>query len=884
MIHTRFSDIFFRHRVNSCKKHDTIVCMNYFMKCILIACVFLWGMYPSIVSADDITDCGNYGSGEHTLMSDIGAGGDCIVITDNDAIIHGGGFTVTGNILSTGFSYTLDTMTVTGDVNSLGDYTSASITLSDVQVGGTISVEATNAPGGTVTMTNTTAQSVSAQGTSGGTVIGTNVTIGYIYVSGSTGTPGISDVGSSGGPGDTGWGGGSVTLYGSSVVSSRIYANGGAGGSGGTGDFGYSSGTGGTGGRGGTITLHGSSTVAGSTGVVSVYANGGAGGSGGGGASATSDPGAGGGSGGYGGTGGQGGTITITGTASIYGILQIYGGQGGIGGNGSSGAQGDEFTSGGNGGNGGQGGTGGQGGAITRTSTSYVESLTVSGGQGGTGGNGGAGGSGNLGGGEGSGGTGGTGGLPVGNLGTSGSSGGEGTASGDGSGGYGGPGGNGGNGGTGGTNGTITIVDITPPTISSIVSTSTQTTARITWTTNEVATSTLQYGTTTSYGNASSSLVSTTTHTINLSGLTASTTYNFKITVYDAAGNLATSTNQTFATLPLVVLHTVTTGIATSTTASTTVLHGNLTSTGTQTVATRGFQYATSSGFSNAQTVFESSSGFATGTYALSVTGLMCNTTYYYAAYASSESYVVGSTQSFTTSACPAAPTVTGDAATSVSTSSAIFNGTLVSEGTASTTSRGFNYGLTTSYGSTTTVGGYMAPTTFYNLVTDLSCDTTYHYQAFVVNSVGTGTSTDITFTTSACPVSISPTTSVVSGAWYGPSYGGGSSGGGSSSYAMPSPSPRQIPVLPVASSTRYVFTKTLQLNMVHFEVVQLQKFLNSQGFTVSTTGPGSLGKETTKFGPATRAALIRFQKAYRITPAVGFFGPVTRGVVNGIR
>jgi hypothetical protein len=37
-------------------------------------------------------------------------------------------------------------------------------------------------------------------------------------------------------------------------------------------------------------------------------------------------------------------------------------------------------------------------------------------------------------------------------------------------------------------------------------------------------------------------------------------------------------------------------------------------------------------------------------------------------------------------------------------------------------------------------------------------------------------------------------------------------------------------------------------------------------------------------FGPATQAALIRYQKANNIVPASGVLGPVTRVRINGMR
>lgn len=78
-------------------------------------------------------------------------------------------------------------------------------------------------------------------------------------------------------------------------------------------------------------------------------------------------------------------------------------------------------------------------------------------------------------------------------------------------------------------------------------------------------------------------------------------------------------------------------------------------------------------------------------------------------------------------------------------------------------------------------------------------------------------------------------------------------------------------------------FTTDLTLGMNHPEVQLLQQFLNRTGFTVAATGPGSVGQETTIFGYATQAALIQFQRFYNIIPAIGFFGAITRGVVNGM-
>jgi hypothetical protein len=102
----------------------------------------------------------------------------------------------------------------------------------------------------------------------------------------------------------------------------------------------------------------------------------------------------------------------------------------------------------------------------------------------------------------------------------------------------------------GGSTLTPPTVDTTAPSITSITASSiTSSGVTVTWTSDEAADSQVDYGVSTSYGNQSSldsSLV--TSHSQTISGLSAGTTYNYRVKSRDAAGNLATSPNVTFTT------------------------------------------------------------------------------------------------------------------------------------------------------------------------------------------------------------------------------------------------------------------------------------------------------------------------------------------------
>lgn len=101
---------------------------------------------------------------------------------------------------------------------------------------------------------------------------------------------------------------------------------------------------------------------------------------------------------------------------------------------------------------------------------------------------------------------------------------------------------------TGSTNIEIISTDETSPTLSGLtVSDISDTSAKISWTTDEDTTSTLYYGKTIDYGSSTTTSLST-SHSVTLSGLTANTTYHFNILYIDPAGHDADTGDNTFTT------------------------------------------------------------------------------------------------------------------------------------------------------------------------------------------------------------------------------------------------------------------------------------------------------------------------------------------------
>jgi predicted NUDIX family NTP pyrophosphohydrolase len=109
--------------------------------------------------------------------------------------------------------------------------------------------------------------------------------------------------------------------------------------------------------------------------------------------------------------------------------------------------------------------------------------------------------------------------------------------------------------------------------------------------------------------------------------------------------------------------------------------------------------------------------------------------------------------------------------------------------------------------------------------------------------------------------------------------------------YSSVGASAPSVPEMSVSAPSSYVFTRNLKKGDVDSDVKKLQELLNSKGFVVSQSGPGSSGYETNYFGAKTETAVKLFQEAHVVeilaplglASGTGYFGTATRQYANSI-
>ena len=148
-------------------------------------------------------------------------------------------------------------------------------------------------------------------------------------------------------------------------------------------------------------------------------------------------------------------------------------------------------------------------------------------------------------------------------------------------------------------------------------------------------------------GSHVSSGTGTGSYTVNMTGLTANTTYYVRAYATNSAGT-AYGSEVSFTTSQIVTVPTVTTSQVTNITQTTVTCGGNVTATGNATVTARGVCWSTSQ--NPTVTGSHTTNGTGTGSFTSSITDLSPNTTYYVRAYATnSAGTAYGTQRSFTT-------------------------------------------------------------------------------------------------------------------------------------------------------------------------------------------------------------------------------------------
>jgi hypothetical protein len=201
----------------------------------------------------------------------------------------------------------------------------------------------------------------------------------------------------------------------------------------------------------------------------------------------------------------------------------------------------------------------------------------------------------------------------------------------------------------------ILSLDITAPVISTIgglAASSPSSSITVTWTTDERATSQVEYGTTTDYGSTTAlntDLVIR--HSVKLTSLDAGTTYHYRVKSKDAASNVGQSEDRTFTTAEATIeMPSASTDDPGNIAATTVLLYGSLTSLGTADTVGVSFIWGTSAGgpYPN-ETAAEARTD--TGAFNANLDGLAAGTTYYCKAKAAGDDIGYGAEKSFTTSA-----------------------------------------------------------------------------------------------------------------------------------------------------------------------------------------------------------------------------------------
>jgi len=301
----------------------------------------------------------------------------------------------------------------------------------------------------------------------------------------------------------------------------------------------------------------------------------------------------------------------------------------------------------------------------------------------------------------------------------------------------------------------VTPSDTTAPQISLItVAPITTTGATVAWTTNELATSQIQYGTTINYGQTSSlGGTASLTHSTTLASLSPDTTYHYRLTSTDTSGNVGLSSDETFTTDALPQVQT-----QVQSQASTVVISGiELASISTSTVtiawttdllSDSQVEYGDSDNLGSLTTL----SSTLTTSHSVTIIGLTPNTNYIFRVKSKPLGAMVATVSindEFNT-LTHSIPVVAGPNIISVSSGSVTSSGATISWTTDKAATSQVQYGISSGYGVLSTENLTLGTSHSITLA-DLEPSTTYHFRVKSTDEVSNITfSEDYTFTTSA--------------------------------------------------------------------------------------------------------------------------------------
>jgi phosphodiesterase/alkaline phosphatase D-like protein len=306
------------------------------------------------------------------------------------------------------------------------------------------------------------------------------------------------------------------------------------------------------------------------------------------------------------------------------------------------------------------------------------------------------------------------------------------------------------------------VTSSSPAAVTGSASSVTQTTATLNATVNPngvaVSKCELEYGTTTTYGSsvactpAPGSGNSPVAVSASLTGLSANTTYHFRISASNA-GASSTGSDESFKTLPAAPA--VVTKPASSIAQTTVTLSATVNPNGGEVTECK-LEYGTTISYGSVASCTPApGSGSAAVAVSASVTGLTPTSTYHFRISATNAGGTSrGADEALTT--LPNPPALEAKAASSLTQTTATLNATVNPNG--GTLSKcEFEYGTATSYGSVASCsslpGSGNSPVAVSVSLTGLSADTTYHFRISATNGGGTSKGPDESFKTTATPM-----------------------------------------------------------------------------------------------------------------------------------